>query len=64
VVFDIHGGTWVYEQLGEYRYARRRVVIGHSVGADAVLASGPATGTNVVSAGAQELFGAETGFVK
>lgn len=64
VVFDIHGGTWVYEQLGEYRYARRRVVIGHSVGADAVLAGGPAMGTNVVTAGAQELFGAETGFVK
>lgn len=64
VVFDIHGGTWVFEQLGEYRYARRRVVIGHSVGADAVLAGGPAMGTNVVTAGAQELFGAETGFVK
>lgn len=64
VVFDIHGGTWVYEQLALGRYVRRRVVVGYTVRADAVLASGPAAGTKIVSAGAQELFGAETGFVK
>ena len=64
VVFDIHGGTWVYEQAGPRRYARRRVVVGYTVGADAVLASGPPAGAKVVTAGVQELFGAETGFVK
>lgn len=64
VVFDIHGGTWVYEQVGPRRYARRRVVVGHTVGTDAVLSGGPAVGTKVVIAGVQELFGAETGFVK
>lgn len=64
VVFDIHGGTWVYEQIGVRRYVRKRVVVSHTLGGDAVLASGPAAGANVVTAGVQELFGAETGFVK
>lgn len=64
VVFDIHGGTWVYEQVAPRRYTRRRVVVGYTVGTDAVLASGPSVGAKVVTAGVQELFGAETGFVK
>jgi hypothetical protein len=63
-VFDVHGGTWVYERIAPRQYARRRVVVSHTVGADAALASGPAVGTPVVTAGVQELFGAETGFVK
>jgi RND family efflux transporter MFP subunit len=64
VVLDIHGGTWVYEQVGPHRYARVRVVVGYTHGADAVLASGPSAGAKIVTAGALELFGAETGFVK
>lgn len=64
VVFDINGGTWVFEQLGPGRYFRRRVVVKHTSGTDAVLASGPPISTKIVTAGAQELFGAETGFVK
>lgn len=64
VVFDTHGGTWVYEQTGQRRYARRRVVVGHTAGPDAVLSSGPPAGTMIVTAGVQQLFGAETGFVK
>lgn len=64
VVFDIHGGTWVYEQVGPRKYTRRRAVVAYTVGTDAVLASGPSAGAKVVTAGAQELFGTETGFVK
>lgn len=64
VVFDVHGGTWVYEQTGPRRHVRRRVVVQYTVGPDAVLSSGPKAGTRVVTAGVQELFGAETGFVK
>ena len=64
LVFDVHGGTWVYEQVGPLRYARRRAAVGYTAGADAVLASGPPAGATVVTAGVQELFGAETGFVK
>ncbi len=64
IVIDIHGNTWVYEKTGERRYARRRVEVLATHGADAVLNRGPAAGTNIVTAGAMELFGAETGFVK
>ena len=64
VVFDIHGGTWVYEQVGPRRYARRRVAVAFTAGPDAVLSGGPPAGAKVVVAGVQELFGAETGFVK
>lgn len=64
VVYDVHGGTWVYVQTAPRTYARRRVVVLSTAGADAVLASGPAAGTKVVTHGVQELFGAETGFIK
>lgn len=64
LVFDIHGGTWIYELVGPHRFARRRVHVGYTVGQDAVLSSGPPAGTQVVVVGAQQLFGAETGFVK
>jgi RND family efflux transporter MFP subunit len=64
VVYDVHGGGWVYERTGERAYTRRRVVVRYVVGDDAVLASGPPPGTPVVTAGAAELFGTETGFSK
>jgi RND family efflux transporter MFP subunit len=64
VVYDVHGGTWVYAQTAPRTYARKRVVVRYTAGTDAVLATGPAAGTRVVAHGGQELFGAETGFVK
>ena len=64
VLFDVNGGTWVYAQTAPHTYARKRVVVRYTAGADAVLATGPAQGANVVAHGGQELFGAETGFIK
>ncbi len=64
IVHDLSGGTWVYEVKGPRTYQRRRVVVRYSLDGLAVLASGPAAGTKVVSEGAIELFGAETGFIK
>lgn len=64
VVYDIHGGGWVYEKTGDRHYSRRRVVVRHTSEGRAVLASGPPIGTAVVTAGAAELFGTETGFSK
>lgn len=68
VVFDVHGGTWVFERVGPHTYARRRAVVAYTVGNDAVLKDeNPkelAVGAMVVTKGVQELFGAETGFVK
>lgn len=64
VVQDIHGGTWVYEQTAPRTFVRRRVAVRSVVGDTAVLAGGPPPGTQVAVAGAQELFGSETGFSK
>lgn len=64
VLYDIHGGTWVYEQTADRTFVRRRVTLRHVVDKLAVLAAGPPEGAKIVTAGAAELFGTETGFTK
>ncbi|MDY3558161.1 efflux RND transporter periplasmic adaptor subunit [Gemmata sp. JC673] len=76
VVWDTDGGTWVYERIAPRTYKRRRVLVAYTSGADAVLAdvppnappntppAGPSVGAVIVTKGVQELFGAETGFIK
>lgn len=64
LVHDIHGGSWVYEQLEPTKFIRRRVLLKHVQDDVAVLAEGPAVGTLVVADGAEELFGIEVGFAK
>lgn len=64
IVHDWQGGAWLYESLGERRYRRHRVQVRHVIDGTAVLEAGPPPGTTVVSQGAIELFGAETGFSK
>ena len=61
VLYDISGGTWVYEDRGNGTYARRRIEIARHAGNLAVVARGIAPGTRVVTAGAAELFGTEFG---
>jgi cobalt-zinc-cadmium efflux system membrane fusion protein len=61
VLYDISGGTWVYEDRGNGTYARRRIEIARHVGNLAVIARGIEPGTRVVTAGAAELFGTEFG---
>lgn len=64
VIYDIHGGTWVYENTGAQTYTRRRVALRYVTQGRAILERGPPPGTKVVSAGAAELFGAEFGMGK
>lgn len=64
VVFDALGGSWVYEQTAPLMYARKRVTVSYVTKDTAVLASGPASDTPVITVGAQALFGAETGTLK
>ncbi len=59
VLHDIHGGQWVYVQTAEHAYTRRRIQVARLAGSDAVLASGPAVGSKVVTDGSAELFGTE-----
>jgi RND family efflux transporter MFP subunit len=61
VVHDIYGGTWVYVTTSPHQFVRRRVQVPFVVDNLAVLESGPAEGTQVVSVGVAELFGTEFG---
>jgi RND family efflux transporter MFP subunit len=61
VVYDVEGGTWVYTVVKPHVYARSRVEVRHVTEGLAVLARGPAPGTQVVTAGVAELFGTEFG---
>ncbi|HEY8152969.1 MAG TPA: hypothetical protein VII72_02455 [Myxococcota bacterium] len=64
VLHDVHGGTWVYREVAERRFERRRVEVEDVEGGRAVLASGVEHGMAIVTAGATELFGTELGFAK
>lgn len=58
---DIHGGTWVYENVSEGVYTRRRVFIDYMSDNIAVLVDGPPEGTSIVTVGVAELAGTEFG---
>lgn len=61
VLYDIHGDAWVYQDMGNNTYARKRVQIARHAGGQAVIARGIVEGVKVVTAGAAELFGTEFG---
>lgn len=61
VLFDIHGGTWVYVHTAPQTYRRTRVMIRDVVDGHALLARGPDAGSKVVTDGSAELFGTEFG---
>jgi RND family efflux transporter MFP subunit len=61
ILYDIHGGTWVYENPQPLVFIRRRVELDYVDQNLAVLKRGPASGTKVVTVGAAELFGTEFG---
>ncbi len=61
ILYDINGGTWVYENMEPQVFVRRRVEVRHVVDGVAVLRRGPDMGTKIVTAGAAELFGTEFG---
>ncbi len=61
ILYDIHGGTWVYEKTEPFTFVRRRVSVENISGEAACLSKGLKTGTVVVTDGAAELFGTEFG---
>lgn len=61
ILYDVYGNTWVYVETGERQYTRRRVAIRFVDGTEAILSTGPETGTPVVVDGSAELFGTEFG---
>ncbi len=61
ILYDIHGGTWVYENTSPNVFVRRRVELKNVQDGKAILIRGPAAGTKVVTVGAAEIFGTEFG---
>ncbi|MGH3119055.1 MAG: hypothetical protein ACRDQ2_18460 [Gaiellales bacterium] len=59
VLYDAQGDTWVYTSPEPQVFVRHRVSVDYIDGDLAVLSEGPPTGTEVVTVGAAELFGAE-----
>ncbi|MBS1543375.1 MAG: efflux RND transporter periplasmic adaptor subunit [Bacteroidetes bacterium] len=64
IVYDIYGGTWVYEMANAETFIRRRVEVTDVDGGIALLRRGPAPGTMIVTEGTAELFGTEFGGAK
>lgn len=64
ILYDINGGQWVYTRSAPHVYSRQRVEVDRVVADQVVLARGPANGTEVVIAGAAELYGTEFGGAK
>ena len=61
LVYDKKGLPWVFAVVGPRTYARSAVIVKHVDGDLVTLSSGPPAGTEVVTVGAIELWGAELG---
>lgn len=59
VVYDVGGGSWVYEMKAPHVYARRRVELGGAAGTNLVVKRGIAEGITIVTVGAAELYSTE-----
>ena len=61
LIYDVDGSSWVFVELEERTYQRAPVTVDDKDGEDLVLSAGPDAGTPVVTVGAAELVGVETG---
>jgi ABC-type oligopeptide transport system substrate-binding subunit len=61
VLYDPDGGTWTYTSPKHLVYQRADIRIARIDGVSAVLTRGPPAGTQVVTAGAPEIWGVEYG---
>jgi hypothetical protein len=61
VIYDAEGHSWVFTTGEELAYVKAPITIDRIDGDTAVLTEGPEVGTEVVSQGAEELYGVEDG---
>jgi hypothetical protein len=59
VLYDANGQTWVYTSPEPLIFVRHRIAVDRIDGDQAMLSEGPPVGTQVVTVGGAELFGAE-----
>jgi hypothetical protein len=61
IVYETDGATWVYTSTADLSFVREHIEVEAIEGNRAVLSEGPAAGTEIVTVGVAELFGAEHG---
>lgn len=61
VLYDVHGGTWIYVSEAPHVYRRSRVELVETIGNTAFISKGLTSGLQVIAQGAMELFGTEFG---
>jgi hypothetical protein len=59
VIYGLHGETWVYTSPGALTFVRDRINVDSVENDQAILSNGPPLGTEIVTVGAPELYGAE-----
>lgn len=64
VIYGLNGETWLYTMTDPLTYVRAAITIDRIDGDMAVLTDGPPAGTEVVTVGVAELYGADTGVGK
>jgi len=64
VIYDLEGNTWMYISPEPLSFVRESIMVDYIEGDTAVLLDGPASGTEVVTVGVPELYGADTGVGK
>ena len=64
VLYDTNGDTWIYVSPETLAFVRRQIDVDYIEGDTAVLLTGPDAETIVVTVGAAELYGGETGIGK
>jgi hypothetical protein len=61
VLYDESGKTWAYVTTDQVSFVRKEITIESIQNGTAILLGGPPAGTQVVTVGAAELYGTETG---
>jgi len=61
ILYDTKGQVFVYTVTGPASYLRAPITVEYVEGDEVILSAGPSAGTEIVSRGVAELYGAETG---
>jgi hypothetical protein len=64
LIYGLNGETWAYIMPEPLTFVREGITVDYIEGDMAVRLTGPAIGTEVVTVGVAELYGAETGVSK
>ena len=61
VIYDPSGKTYTFVAIGHLTFVEMPITVDHVDGSTAYLLRGPRAGSQVVSTGAEELYGVQTG---